>query len=119
MKTKKPNKTRKHAGNLGKHKKSKAIAANLSERLRKEKGTRSISLRKGDTVKIVRGSFKGKEGKIKAINREIGKVFINGIIKKKSDGTEFEVAIDPSNLMVRDLESNDKKRLKNIKGEKK
>ena len=119
MKTKKPNKSRKQAATAGKHKKSKAIAANLSERLRKEKGTRSISVRKADTVKIIRGSFKGKEGKIKNINREIGKIFIEGIIKKKSDGTEFEVAIDPSNVMVRDLDGNDKKRLKNIKSVKK
>jgi large subunit ribosomal protein L24 len=119
MKTSKPNKTRKQAGLAKKHKKSKAISANLSERLRKEKGTRSAPLRKGDIVKVVRGSFKGKEGKIKRINREKGKIFIEGIIRKKSDGTEFEVAIDPSNTMIRELESNDKKRLKNIKGEKK
>ena len=99
------------------HTRSKTIAGHLNEKLRKELGTRSISLRKGDVVEIVRGSFKGKEGKITKVERGIGKIFIEKVIRKKSDGTEFEVAIDPSKIVVVGIEKGDKKRLKNKKKE--
>ena len=119
MTTIKPQKSRKQAYTAPMHTKSKSIVGHLSERLRKEIGTRSVPLRKGDTVKVMSGSFKNKEGKITSINRTTKKVYIEKIVKKKSDGTEFEVAIDPSNLMIRDLEKGDKKRLKNFKSVKK
>jgi large subunit ribosomal protein L24 len=119
MKSSKPKVTRKNAFTTPMHKKAKAVAGHLSERLRKELGTRSIPLRKNDVVKIVRGSFKGKEGKITKINRIIGKIFVEKMIRKKSDGTEFEVAIDPSKIIVRELETSDKKRLKKYKSVKK
>lgn len=112
MKTSKPRKSRKNAFTAPKHIKSKSIAGHLSERLRKELGKRSIPLKKGDIVKIVRGNFKGKEGKITKVNRETKKIFIEKIIRKKSDGTEFEVAIDPSKIIVRDIDTSDKKRIK-------
>jgi large subunit ribosomal protein L24 len=112
MKTSKPNKSRKRVYTAPKHIKSKSIAGHLSETLRKELGKRSIPLRKGDTVKITRGNFEGKEGKIIRINREIKKIFVEKVIRKKSDGTEFEVAIDPSKIIVRDIDKSDKKRLK-------
>jgi large subunit ribosomal protein L24 len=119
MKSSKPRKTRKRALQAPMHKKVKALAGHLSERLRKEIGKRSVPLRKNDIIKIVRGSFKGKEGKIIRINRKKGKIFVEKVIRKKSDGTEFEVAIDPSKIIVRDLDKSDKKRLKNFKSVKK
>jgi ribosomal protein uL24 len=113
----KPKKTRKMHLTEKKHKVSKMIAGHLSETLKKELGKRSIALRKNDVVKILRGSFKGKEGKITSVNREKRKIFIEKIIRKKSDGTEFNVAIDPSNVIVRDIDRSDKKRLKQKKSE--
>ncbi|MDD3083903.1 MAG: 50S ribosomal protein L24 [Candidatus ainarchaeum sp.] len=111
----KPGKNRKNAFTAPMHKKSKTIAGHLGERLRKEIGIRSIPLRKNDVVKIIRGTFKGKEGKIIRIDRKNKKIFIEKIVRKKSDGTEFEIAIDPSKIIVRDLDKTDKKRLKNKK----
>jgi large subunit ribosomal protein L24 len=119
MVSSKPRKSRKRAITAPKHIKAKSVAAHLSEGLQKEVGSRSIALRKGDTVKILRGSFKGKEGKITNINRETGKIYVEKVIRKKSDGTEFNVAIDPSVTIVRDLDKSDKKRMKNKKSVKK
>ncbi len=110
--TKQPSKSRKNAYTAPKHKKSKAIAGHLNKKLREEIGRRSVSLRKGDTVKINRGSFKGKTGKITNIDREKGKVFVEKVIRKKSDGTEFEVAIDPSKVIVIEIDKSDRKRIK-------
>ncbi len=119
MNSSKPRKTRKNAFTAPIQKKAKTLAGHLSERLRKELKTRSIPLRKNDVVKIVRGSFKGSEGKIIKLDRKNGKIFVEKVIRKKSDGTEFDVAIDPSKVIVRELETSDKKRLKKIKSVKK
>jgi large subunit ribosomal protein L24 len=97
------------------HSKSKSIVGHLNEKLRKELGRRSIPLRKNDTVKIARGSFKGKAGKITSVNRKGMKIFVEKVIRKKSDGTEFEVAIDPSKVIVLEIDRSDRKRLKNKK----
>lgn len=115
----KPKKSRKNAITAPLHQKAKMLAGHLSERLRKELGTRSIPLRKNDLVKVVRGSFKGKEGKIIRLDRVKGKIFVEKIVRKKSDGAEFEVAIDPSKIIVRELDSSDNKRLKKYKSVKK
>ena len=46
---------------------SKQIGATLSKQLRKKYGRRSIRILKGDVVKIVRGEYKGVEGKVTKI----------------------------------------------------
>ena len=115
MATSKPNKSRKLAIQMPVHKKSKAIASHLNEKLRKETGKRSLPVRKNDTVKITRGSFKGKTGKITKVNRIGMKVFIEKVIRKKSDGTEYNVPIDPSNITIIEIDRSDRKRLKNKK----
>lgn len=100
------------------HKRSKSIAAHLNEKLKKELGARSVSIRKNDTVKIMRGEYKGKTGKITNVNRLSMKINVEGIIRKKSDGTEYNVAIDPSNVLVIEIEKTDQKRFKNLKAKK-
>ncbi len=118
MNSKKPNKSRKAQYNMPLHKRAKAIAGHLNEKLRKELSKRSIPLRKNDTVKIVRGSNKGKTGKIIEVERNKMKIFIEKIVGKKSDGTEYKIAIDPSNIIVIEIDKSDKKRLKNNKAKK-
>ena len=109
--SKKPSTTRKLLGTLAAHSRSKKVAAHLNEKLAKEFERRSIPLRKDDTVKIVRGDFKGKTGKILRIDRKIAKIFVEKVIRKKSDVTEFEVAIDPSKVIVLEIQRDDKKRI--------
>jgi len=71
-----------------------------------------VPLKKGDTVKVMRGSFAGKEGAITDVERASGRVFIEKIVRKKSDGSEVRVGIDASNLLVTGMERTDRKRLK-------
>lgn len=113
MSSKKPNKSRKAQYNMPLHKRAKAIAGHLSEKLRKELSKRSIPLRKNDTVKIVRGTNKGKTGKITKVDRSLMKIFVEKIVAKKSDGTEYNIAIDPSKVVVIEIDKSDKKRIKN------
>jgi len=109
--SKKPSKMRKALYEMPMHKKAKEVAAHLNEKLQKEFGKRSITIRKGDIVKILRGSFKGKEGKITSVDRKEGKIFVEKVITKKSNGEERQVPIDASKVLVIDIERTDRKRV--------
>lgn len=108
--SKQPRKQRKYRYNAPMHLRHKMIAANLSKDLRKKYGKRSIPLRKGDTVKIMRGEFKKKKGKIETVNLNTLKVYIEGIQRSKKDGTKTSVPFEPSNVQIIELNMDDKKR---------
>jgi len=91
------------------------VSTNLSKELRKEYGKRSIPLVKGDTVKIMRGKFKGKQGKVTGIKPKISGIWIEGIQRKKQDGSKVNVKLQPSNLQIIELNLEDSKRSKFFK----
>jgi len=107
-----PRKQRKYRYNAPLHIRHKLVSAHLSLELRKKYGKRSIPLRKGDEVKIMRGEFKGLKGIIERVDLKKLKVYIDTLKTKKSDGSEVLRAIDPSNLMITSLNLDDKMRLK-------
>jgi len=108
--SKQPRKQRKYRANAPIHIKHKMISVNLSKTLRKKYEKRNISLRKGDNVKIFRGEFKGKNGKIETINLKRCRATIEGIFRSKKDGTKVSVYLAPSNLQIQELNLEDKKR---------
>ncbi len=110
-KSKQPRKQRKFLYNADLHLRRKLMSAHLSKELREKYGRRSFPVRKGDEVKIMRGSFKGKTGKVVRVDYKNYKVYIEGITRKKVDGTEAMVPIHPSNLMIISLNLEDTKRL--------
>jgi len=111
-KSSRPGKKRKYVAKAPLHIKRKLLSANLSKDLRKKQGIRSAVLRKGDTVKIMKGKFKNKTGKIVDVFTKKMKVTIEGIQIKKQDGSKVNVKMQPSNLMITELNLNDKKRFK-------
>jgi large subunit ribosomal protein L24 len=108
--SKKPGKERKAQFELQMHIAAKQVASPLDEKLQKELGVKSMPVRKGDVVKIVRGSNKGKEGKIIEVDRKARKIFVEKIIRKKSNGEEIQVPIDASKVIVIDVDRADRKR---------
>ena len=84
----------------------------MSKELREKYNKRSFSLRKGDEVEAMRGEFKKKKGKINKIIVKKTKVYIDGVIRKKVDGSDISVYIHPTNLRITELDLTDKKRLK-------
>ncbi|MCX6801805.1 MAG: 50S ribosomal protein L24 [Candidatus Diapherotrites archaeon] len=112
MESSKPKKNRKAFYERPLHQRQKEVASHLSKKLAEELGRRSLSVRKGDEVKIVRGDFKGKSGKISKVDVSRLRVFIEKIVKKKADGTEAQVPIQPSKLVIESLDRGDSKRLK-------
>lgn len=105
-----PRKQRKYRANAPLHLKKKLVSANLSKELRKKHGKRNIGIRKGDVVRIMRGKFKGKKGKITKVRLDISKVTIEGIQVKKQDGSKADIKLQPSNLQIIELNLEDRKR---------
>jgi len=111
-KSKKPRKQRKFLYNAPLHLRRKMISAHLSKELREKYGRRSMPLRKGDEVKVMRGEFKGTVGKVVKIDTKKYKVYVDSVKKKRSVGTEYLVPISPSNLMILKLNLDDKYRMR-------
>lgn len=108
--SKKPRKQRKYRANAPLHLRRKMMKSLLSKELRKKYGKRSITPRKEDTVKIMRGANKKKTGKIMKIDLKKLKLQIEGVEIIKRDGTKKHLNIDPSNVMITQLNLSDKLR---------
>ena len=96
--------------------KSKQLASALSKDLHKKYGKRSVRVVVGDSIKILRGEFKGVDGKISQVSTQKNSVAIEGIKKEKTKGEKFDVYIHTSNLMVTSLNSEDKWRIAKLEG---
>ncbi|MFH1181861.1 MAG: 50S ribosomal protein L24 [Candidatus Woesearchaeota archaeon] len=91
------------------------LSGHLAKELRTKYGRRSFPLRKGDTVKITKGDFKGKEGKIERLDLKNSKIYVAGIDVTKREGTKSFPAIDPANVLIMQLVLEDKKRVSSMK----
>ncbi len=110
--SKKPRKQRKYRLFAPIHTKQKFVHSHLSKELRKKYGKRNIGLRKGDKVKVIRGNFRKYEGKVENIDLNGTRIFVSGIEITKRDGTKKLLALHPSNLMVTELNLDDRFRQK-------
>lgn len=108
--SKQPRKQRKYLANAPLHIRHKLISVHLSKELRKKYGKRNFPVRKGDSVKVMRGEYKKKTGKIEQVNMRKLKILLEGVYKSKKDGTKVKVYFQPSNLLITELNTDDKKR---------
>ncbi|MBI2084414.1 MAG: 50S ribosomal protein L24 [Candidatus Aenigmarchaeota archaeon] len=111
-KSKKPRKQRKFLYDAPFHLRRKILAAHLSKELREKYKRRAMPVRKGDEVQVVRGKMKGKSGKIARVNYKKYRIYIEGVTRKRTVGTEAQVGIHPSKLKIISLSLDDKKRQK-------
>lgn len=114
MNSKQPRKQRKEVHEAPMHRRQNMVNASLSENLRDEYDRRSLPLRQGDTVEIMRGDFSGLTGEVTDVDLSSGKVFVDGIEKEKVDGTEVKVPLQPSNLKIIDAVMTDRRRVEII-----
>lgn len=112
--SKNPKKQRKYAYNAPLHVRHKFLSAHLSKELREKYKKRAFPVRKGDEVQIMKGKFKKKTGKIARVDLNKIKVYIDGITRKKVDGSEIQVPLHPSNLKIINLNLEDKERIKTL-----
>ena len=95
---------------------SKQMGSALSKDLQKKYGKKSARIIEGDSVTILRGEFKGVDGKISNISTQKSSVAIDGVKKEKTKGDKFDVYIHTSNLVITSLNSNDKWRMAKLEG---
>jgi large subunit ribosomal protein L24 len=112
--SKKPRKQRKYRAKAPLHIKGRFLNAHLSKELRKKYGKRSIRVRKGDKVRVMRGSFKKKEGAIERVDTKKGRIYVSKMEIEKKDGSKALRPIQPSNIMVLELNLDDKRRKKKL-----
>jgi len=96
--------------------KSKQLGSALSKDLHKKYGRRSVRVIEGDSIRIIRGEYKGVDGKISKISTQKNSVSIEGIKKEKTKGDKFDVYIHTSNLVVTSLNTGDKWRMARLEG---
>jgi large subunit ribosomal protein L24 len=90
------------------HKKRKWISSHLAENLLLKYDRRSLPVVKGDTVKIMRGSFRGHEDKISKVNVKDQTVEIEGVTITTAKGTKIAKPIHASTLLITKLNVTDK-----------
>lgn len=117
--SKKPRKQRKYRYNAPLHVKRKFLGAHLSKELGQKYNKRSITLVEGDKVKIARGQFSGHIGKVDRVDTKKTRVIISGIEIQKKDGSKTIYPIHPSNVIITELNLEDKKRAQILERKKK
>ncbi len=90
----------------------KTIASHLSKELREQYKRRSLPIRIGDEVKVMVGKNAGKTGKISKVDTKSKRIFITGVVDKRTVGTEVQIPINPSNVKILELNLEDEKRRK-------
>lgn len=113
--SKKPKKQRKYRYTAPNHVKRGMMSSHLSKELRTEHGTRSTPVRVSDIVKVLRGEFRGKSGKVEKVNYNKETVHVEKLTVQKRDGTSYQVGFHPSNLMITKIGTEDKLRLRKRK----
>ncbi len=95
---------------------SKLMCSHLSKDLQQKYHKRSVRVTEGDTVKVLRGEFKGVSGKIMRVSTLKNGIAVEGIKKEKLKGGNLDVFIHTSNVVVTDLNTEDKWRINKIEG---
>lgn len=106
-----PSKQRKYRRNAPQHVKQKLVSANVHPELRDELETRSIRIRTGDQIQVMRGDHSGREGIVNRVDYDNQKVYVNGITVERQNGTESQVPLRPSNIQVVALNVDDPVRM--------
>jgi large subunit ribosomal protein L26e len=79
---------------------------------------RSIPIRKDDEVKVVRGQFKNREGKVETVYRKKFVIHIERLTREKSNGATVKIGVHPSNVVITKLKlDNDRKEILNRKSQ--
>ena len=86
------------------------FSAKLSPELREKYGVKSLPVREGDEVLIMRGTFRGTEGKVVKVDTKRYRIHVENATIEKVDGTTVYYPIHPSKVMITNLKLDDPRR---------
>merc|ERR1712094_27459 len=81
----------------------KIMSAHLNKDLSSKYHVKSMPIRKDDEVIVVRGSHRGREGKVIQVYRKKYVIHIERVTREKSNGSTVNVGIHPSNVTITKL----------------
>ncbi|CAO3692353.1 unnamed protein product [Rhizopus microsporus] len=81
----------------------KIMSSPLSKELREKYNVRSIPVRKDDTVMVVRGTYKGREGKVVQVYRKKWVIHIDRVTREKVNGATVPIGISASKVVITNL----------------
>merc|ERR1711990_1433370 len=81
----------------------KIMSAHLNKDLSSKYHVKSMPIRKDDEVIVVRGSHRGREGKVIQVYRKKYVIHIERVTREKSNGSTVNVGIHPSNVVITKL----------------
>jgi len=118
MSSVKPSKVRRKMFNAPLHKLGKILNARLSDDLRAKYDFKTARIRKGDSVRIIRGEYAGVEGKVTGVNiRHVtgvnirhGEITVEGVYRERVKGEQTPVKINASKVRITSLNMEDKLR---------
>ncbi|HZS73205.1 MAG TPA: 50S ribosomal protein L24 [Candidatus Nitrosotalea sp.] len=97
---------------------SKQLGSHLAKDLKNKYHCKSLRVVEGDGVKVLRGEFKGIEGKVTKVSTEKRGIAIEGIKREKLKGGNVDIYIHPSNVIITSLNLEDKWRQSRLEGQK-
>lgn len=97
---------------------SKQLGSHLAKDLKEKYHCKSLRVVEGDSVKVLRGEFKGIEGKVTRVSTEKRGIAIEGIKREKLKGGNVDIYIHPSNVIITSLNLEDKWRQSKLEGQK-
>ncbi len=106
----KPRTQRKRLHDAAIHRRHKLLAAHIDPSLSQKSKLRlprALPVREGDVVRIMRGGFRGKEGKIVSVDSRSGTAVVEGITIEKVDEKKVPRPIHASNLMIVKMDDTD------------
>lgn len=113
-----PRKQRKALYNAPLHVRHKMFGARLAPELREKYGVKTLPIREGDEVLIMRGVFRGTEGKVVEVDTKNYRIHVENATVEKADGTTTYYPIHPSKVMITKLKLDDEVRKKIIERKK-
>lgn len=115
MKNIQPRKQRKKMYQAPQHNRYRRFSTPLSSALKLSHNTNSVPVRTGDTVRVMRGDYKGFEGKVNRVDRSKYRIFVEGVSTEKVDGSTVLIPIHPSKVTITQLNLDDKRRKEILK----
>jgi len=79
------------------------MSSPLSKDLREKYHGRAVPIRRDDEVQVVRGSFKGREGRVTAVYRKKWVIHIERVVREKVNGASVFIGIHPSKVVITKL----------------
>ena len=93
--------------------KRRLMSCHLAKALREEHKLRALPIKRGDEVKILKGKFKNKAGKVVQVYRRRNVIYVDKIQREKQNGQTVFFPIRPSYCVIEKL-LNNKDRKKTI-----